>query len=162
MGLAVGAHQSGTVHPQHHMEALEGDVVDQHIIAPLQEAGVHRKDRQHPLTGKARRHGGAMALRDAHIEEAVRVGPGEVAEARAVRHGGGDGADPGVLGRTVLQLAAEDGGKALSRGGHHAGLRVEGTHAVVAARVPLGIGAALALHRPDVDQDRALELPGPL
>ena len=84
-----------------------------------------------------------------------------MAKARAVRHGGGDGADPGVLGRTVLQPAAEDGGKTLPRGGHHTGLRIKGTHAVVTPRVSLGIGATLTLHRPDMDQDRALELPGP-
>ena len=46
--------------------------MDQHVIAPLQKAGVHRKHREHALFGHARRHGDGMALGNAHIEEPVR------------------------------------------------------------------------------------------
>ena len=35
MGLPVLPHQAGPVHCQHHMEPLEGDIVEEHIVAAL-------------------------------------------------------------------------------------------------------------------------------
>ena len=35
VGGAVGPHQAGPVHRQHHVEALESHIVDEHIVAPL-------------------------------------------------------------------------------------------------------------------------------
>ena len=46
VSLAVGPHQTRPVHPQHHMEPLEGHVMDQHVVAPLEERGVHGKHRE--------------------------------------------------------------------------------------------------------------------
>lgn len=43
-------------------------VLHQHVVAPLEKAVVHRKDRQHALLGHARRHSHGVALRDANIE----------------------------------------------------------------------------------------------
>ena len=107
MGLAVGAHQAGPVHPQHHMEVLQGHVVDQHVIAPLQKRGVHGKHRDHALAGKSRCHGDPMSLSNGHIKKAIRKFLGEGTQSRAIRHGGGNGANPAVLGGAIHQGLTE-------------------------------------------------------
>ena len=162
MGLAVGAHQARPVHPQHHVELLEGHVVDQLVIAPLEEGGVHGEHGDHPLLGKARRHGHPVALGDGHVEEPVRELPGKGGQAGAVRHGGGDGADAAVLRGAGDQRPAEHGGEVVSPAlFQKARLRVKGAHPVELVRVLLREGVALALHRLDVDHHRAPQLPGP-
>ena len=64
VGLAVGSHQPRPVHAQHHMEMIQRHIVQQHIISPLQKAGIHRKHRHHALLGHTGAHGHRMALGD--------------------------------------------------------------------------------------------------
>ena len=68
VSLAVGAHQSCPVHAEHYMQALNAHVVEEHIIGPLEKRRVDRKHRQHALLGHSRRHRGGMTLRDANIK----------------------------------------------------------------------------------------------
>ena len=163
MGLAVGAHQSGSVHPQHHMELLEGDVVDQFIIAPLQEGGVDGKHRQHPALGKACRHGHTVSFRDSYVKEPFRELPGEPGKPRAVRHGGGNGTHPPVLCSAGSKRIAEHAGKTLPAGlFQNTGLGVEGGNAVEFPGVFLREGVTLALDGVHMDHHRAAQLLGPL
>ena len=163
MGLAVGAHQSRPVHPQHYMEVHQRHVVDQLVVPPLQEGGVHGEHRDHPLGRQARRHGHPVSLGDGHVEKPLRMGLGKGIEPRAVRHGGGDGAHPGILPGAVRQGLAEDGGEALSPGFFQkARLGVEGGHAVELAGIALGVGVALALDALHMDHHGPPQLPGPL
>ena len=160
MGLPVGPHQTGPVHGEDHMDAAQGHVVDQHIVGPLEEAGIDGKDGAHPLLGQARRHGRSVALGDAHVEKALREAPGEVVQARAVGHGGGDRRDaPVVLGQ-LNERRAEDGGEVLLLPGVHPPGGVEGADAVIAGGVFLRRGVALALFRADVEQHRPADAPG--
>ena len=43
--------------------------MNEHIVAPLQEGGVDRKHRQHPLLCHAGAHGHGVAFRNAYIKE---------------------------------------------------------------------------------------------
>ena len=163
VGLPVGSHQARPVHAQDHMELLQGHVVDQHVIASLQKGGVHGKDRQQTPGRHARRHGDTMSLGNAHVKEAVRKGLGEAGEACAVGHGGGHGADPGILPGEVRQGLAEDGGKTLlPRLFQKAALQVKGPHAVVHIRVPLRKRTALPLDGVHMDHDGTVQFPGPV
>ena len=136
--------------------------MDQHVVAPLEERGVHGKHREHPLLGQARGHGDAMPLSDGHIEEPVRELFGKGGQAGAVRHGGGDGADAPVLRGAGGQRPAEHSREVVSPALlHKARLRIEWPHAVELVRVLLREGVAPALHGLHVDHHRALELPGP-
>ena len=96
------------------MEVLQGHIVDQFIIAALQEGGIDREDRDHPLAGQPRGHGHTVSLRDRHVKEPLRELLGKTGKPRTVRHGGGNGADPAVPGGTVCQSLTENGGKALA------------------------------------------------
>ena len=71
MGGAVVAHQPGAVHREHHVQLLEAYVVDDLVVAALEEGGV---DRRHGLGPLERQPGGeqhGVLLRDAHVVVAV-------------------------------------------------------------------------------------------
>ena len=161
VGGAVGPHQSRPVHRQHHMEPLEGHVVEEHVKAPLQEGGIHREHRGHPLLGHAGGHGHRMALRDAHVKKTLGPRGGELLEARALPHGGGDGADAPVPPSQLHQLMAEDIGEVHLLGADEPLFRVKGPHAVAPLRLTLRRGVALALLGLHVEQHWASQLPGP-
>ena len=161
VGLAVLPHQSGPVHPQHHVELVDGHVVDEHVIGALEEAGIDGEHGDRALLGHSGGHRDGAALGDAHVEEALRESGLELGKARAAHHGGGDGAHPPVLLGQLGEGAAKDGGEVLPRllFGLARG-RVEGGHAVKGVRVLLRRGIALALHRFHVEQHRLVQLPG--
>ena len=161
MGLAVGSYQSCPVHPQHHVQVVQGHIVQQHVITPLQEAGIHCKHRHHALLGHTGAHGHPVALGNAHIEKALGQGVGKLRQPRAVHHGGGNGADPVVLLGQVQQLMAKHGGKALPRRFQGlSGLHIEGAHAVVLPRLLLGVGVSLSLDGVHVQQHRPAHIQG--
>ena len=113
VGLAVLPHQPGPVHRQHHMELLKRHVVEQHIVAALEEGGVHCKDRAHPLLGHARCHGHRMALGNAHVKKARRKLTGKEVQAGSPLHGGRNGTELAVLLCQGTEGLSKHGGKAL-------------------------------------------------
>ena len=54
-GLAVLPHQPGPVYGQEHLGVLQGYIVDELVVSPLQEGGVHGEHRQHPPLPPSRR-----------------------------------------------------------------------------------------------------------
>ena len=137
--------------------------MDQHVIAPLQKGGVHRKHWDHPLLGKPRRHGDAVALGNAHVKKAVWKLLCKAGQAGAVRHGGGNGADAAILRRHGGEGISKNRRKALAPAlFHNSRLGVKGGHAVKPAGLPLGKRIPLALYRVYMDQHRPLLLSGPL
>ena len=85
------------------------------------------------------------SLGDGHIEEPVRELLGKGGKARAVRHGGGDGAHPSVPCGAGAKRLSEHGGEVVSPAlFQNARLRVKGPHAVELVRVLLRKGVALA------------------
>ena len=132
--------------------------MQQHIIATLQKAGVHRQHRHKALLGHARRRGHGVALGNAHIEKAAGVGLGEFRQPRTVHHGGSQGADAAVLPRQSSQCLTEDGGKTGCGGLAAAGTDIEGPDAMEPAGIRLGGAVALPLHRVDMEQHRTAEI----
>ena len=161
VGLAVFAHQSGPVHRQHHMELQHGDVLQDLVVAPLQEGGVQRHHRHHALLGKAAGHGYRVFLCDAHVKGPLGIGFLEFRQAGAAGHGRGNGADPGILRCQGLQGLAEGVGeghffaaKALAGGG------VEFSDAVEPGGIPFRGGIAAALFGDHMHQHRCFPVPG--
>ncbi len=109
--FAVRSHQTGAIHRQHHMEAVQRHILHQHIVTTLEEAVIYREDRQQPLLGHARGHGHRVTLRNAHIKKAPGMVFGKSRQPRTVRHGRRNGADAPVGGRQRRQLAPEHRGE---------------------------------------------------
>ena len=111
--------------------------MEQHVKSPLQKAGVHREHRAQTLLGHAGRHGHGVALGDAHVKKPLGPGGGELLEAGALRHGGGDGADALVVSRQLHQLVAKHIGEIGLRRTVRTQRRVEGGHTVAPLRLAL-------------------------
>ena len=144
------------------MKLLQGHIMDQHIVAPLQKSRVHGENRDHPLLGHTGGHGNAVALRNAHIEEPLRVGLLEYRQAGALLHGGGDGADAAVLPGAIAEGLAEYGGKGLSGCFFQkSGFRIKGGDPMKLTGITLRKGIALTFLGVDMDHHGAGELLGP-
>ncbi len=127
------------------------------IIGALEEGGVDRRKRPHPLGSQARREGHRVLFGNADIEGAGRVCLGKLVDAGAARHGGSDRANPVVGFSQLGQRQAEHvliGRGAGSAFGLFAGDDVELGHAVILVGRVLRRGIALALFGDDMDQHR--------
>ncbi len=83
----------GAVDGEAHRQLLDGDVVHDLVVAALQEGRVDRRERLEALAGEAGGEGDGVLLGDADIEAALGKALGELVEAGARRHRGGDGDD---------------------------------------------------------------------
>ena len=154
---AVVADQAGAVDGEDHRQALQADVLDEHVEGALQEGGVDGDHRPHAADGEAGGEDDGVLLGDADVEEALGEAPLELLEAGALRHRRGDGDDARVgLGEAHQRLAER-----LRVGGAH-GRRLAGAvaemerpGAVERVGPRLGRLVALALDGLDVDDDRA-------
>ena len=71
MRRAVGAHEAGAVEREAHGQVLDGDVVDDLVVAALQEGRVDRRERLDAVGREARGEGHRVLLGDADVEEAL-------------------------------------------------------------------------------------------
>jgi hypothetical protein len=86
MGRAVGADEPCAVDREDHREMLQGDVVDDLVVRPLEERRVDRRDRPGSVAREPRREADPVRLRDPDVEEALRVLRLEPAQPGAARH----------------------------------------------------------------------------
>ena len=82
MGRAVGADQPGAIHGEAHRQALDGDIVDDLVVASLQEGRIDRAERLHAVGGEAGGEGDSVLLGDADVEDAFREALGRKGRAR--------------------------------------------------------------------------------
>jgi hypothetical protein len=158
MGRAIGADQPGAVDGKAYRQALQRDVVDDLVVAALQEGRVDRAERTKARGRHAGGEGHRVLFGNADVEDAARKAFRHDVEAGAAGHRGGHRHQLGVAGRGLGQGLAEDAGIAGRVGaplGLRAGRHVELRHAVIAALRRLGGGVALALDRAGMDQHRA-------
>ena len=161
MGLSVLSHQAGPVHRQHHVEAVDGHVMEEHVVAALQKGGVHRKDGHRPLLGHAGGHGDGAALGDAHIEEPPGVGLSEAVQSGPPHHGRGESADAGIIPGQPHHGPAKDAGEGLSRRFFRFPcLGMEGGHAMEGVGVSLRRCKPFSLYSSYMEQDRLLQADG--
>ena len=162
MRLAVLTHQPGPVHREHHGQALDRHVVDDVVIAALQEGRVDRHHRTDARGREARGEGHAMPFGDADVEHARGVRLGDRAGARSARHRCRDGDDfgPGV----------HDFGEPLAEHGRVVGVPARRLDLLPRCRVVAGRegvpllamlpgGESLALLGDHVHETRTLHLP---
>ena len=68
MGHAILAHDASAVDAEGHRKALYGHIVDDRVIATLQESAVDGAIGMHAVLGQSTSKGHRMALADAHIK----------------------------------------------------------------------------------------------
>ena len=105
MGRAVGADQAGAVDGEAHRQVLDRDVMDDLVIAALQEGRIDGAERLVAFGRQAGGEGHRMLLGDADVEGAVGERLLEEVEPVPRGHGGGDGDDLVVLARFLDQAS---------------------------------------------------------
>src|SRR5678815_5316311 len=91
VGRAVAADQPAAIEREQHRQVLDGDVVDQLVVAALQESGVDRQHRPQAFAGESGGEGHRVLLGDADVEVALREALGVLDHARAFAHRRRDG-----------------------------------------------------------------------
>ena len=71
VGRPVVADQSGAVHREDHVQLLEADIVDDLVVAALEEGRVDRRHGLRALESQARREEHRVLLGDAHVVVAL-------------------------------------------------------------------------------------------
>ena len=67
----VGPHQSTSVKAEHHVQVLNGHVMDDLVVGPLHEARVDVAERHEATGGHARAERHGMLLGNAHVKRTV-------------------------------------------------------------------------------------------
>ena len=164
MGRAVRADQARPVHGKPHRKALDRHVMDDLIIAALQEGRIDRGERLHAIGGEARGKGHGVLLGNADIKHPGRVRPGKEVEARAGIHSRRHRHDLVVTVGLLDQFLGKDLG--IGRGrrltlGLLAGDDVEPCHRMQLVGGTFGWRIALAFLRHHMNQHRFIaDLPG--
>ncbi len=158
VGRAVLANQTGAVDGKQHVQILHRNVVDQLIVAALQEGRVDGNHRLGAFTGHARSEGDGMLLCDGDVEVAPGETLGEGNQVRAFLHCRSNADQALVLLGHVAQPLAKDVREFRFAGAVARGLGLQLGDGVVADRVGLGGGKPLALLGDHVEELRALEL----
>jgi hypothetical protein len=109
----ICADQAGTVQRKHHGQVLQGDVMNQLVIAALQKGRVNRHHRLEAFTGHAGGKSHRMLLGNADVVIAVGKTLVKLDHARAFAHGRRDTHQARVLLSHVAQPAAKDLGEGL-------------------------------------------------
>ena len=154
VGLPVAAYKPGPVHGKDHMELLQGHVMDQHVVAALQEAGIHGKNRHRALLCHSGSHCGGVAFRDTRIEKPLREAFGKAVKPGSSGHGGRYGRDHFILLCKFAEGFSKPGREAVPRLFKLAGLRVKPPYAVVHIRALLRVSTALPLGGDHMQQYR--------
>ena len=157
VGGAVVGGEAGAVHAEYDGQALEGDVVDDGIVGALKKGGVDGDDGFEALGGEAGGEERGVFLGDADVKKLGRQGGGEVVQAGAAGHRGGDADDAFIGGGESDELLAENilivgrGAGAAALG--FAGGRIEGAETVEFFGMGAGGVETAALFGDDVKKD---------
>ena len=108
MGGAVLADQPRPVDGKAHRQLLQGHVMHDLVIGPLQEGGIDRAERLEAFGREARGKSHGMLFGNADIKHPLGKLLGEFVKAGSRRHGGGDGDDLLVLFGLGDQRLGED------------------------------------------------------
>ena len=157
MGGTIGPHQAGAVEREHHRQILQSHVVNELVVATLQESGVDRHHRLQAFAGQTGCKGDCMLLCNADVEVARREAALELDHSRTLPHGGRDAHQARVGRRHVAKPFPEHlrerglGGRGRLRQAHGG---VEGARPVVGHRIGLGELVALPFFRDHVEELR--------
>ena len=157
VGFAVLADNAGTVDPQHHMHAANGNIVHQLVIGSLQKGRIHRKYRQFSHRSQCRGKSHGVLFGNAHIIVPVRELPCKMVQSCAPAHCCRYGTNAGVVFRQLHQFFA----KHLRIGIRSGNLRIAGFNvklgdSVILRRLCLCRCVALALDGMYMDKHRTV------
>ena len=107
VGWTIGSYNTCPVQDKYHREILNGDIVDDHIKASLQERGVDGHDRFHSRCGQASGEGDGMFFGYSRIEEPIRILLCKINQARAFTHGRNNATDILVFLRQLTRNLSE-------------------------------------------------------
>src|SRR6266436_9344610 len=155
---AVSSDKPGTIDRETHRQALDRDVMDDLVIAALQEGRIDRAERLVAFGRKTRGKGHRMLLGDADVEGAVGERLVENVDPGSRRHRRGDADDLlvlfGFLDEALAKHVLIRGGIRLGFG-LRAGGNVELDHRMILVGGRFRRTVALALLCDDMKQDRA-------
>ena len=115
MGGPVGADQAGAVEAEDDRQVLEGDLLEDLVVRPLQERAVDVDDRPGAGLGHAGGERHRVALADADVEELVGERVADLLELVSLAHGGGDHGDLGVAAARLEERVADGVGVRAAR-----------------------------------------------
>ena len=99
----IGTDDARAVQREQHRQVLQRHVVDQLVIAALQERRIDREHRLQAFASQTSRECHRMLLGDADVEVPIRKTPLELDHAGALAHRGCDADQPLVLRRHVAE-----------------------------------------------------------
>ena len=155
---AVRPDQASPVHRKPDRQILDRNIVDDLVVGALEEGRIDGRERPVALRGQPGGERDCVLFRNADIEHAIGELLGNLVQARARRHRGGDRHHLLVAGHLGTQRLRVDAGVARRPGGGlglNARDHVELDHAVIFVRSILRWRVALALLGHDMDQHRA-------
>ena len=162
MGHAVLADNAATVDAEGHWQSLDGHIVDDGVIATLQEGAIDGAVGAHAVLGKASSKGHCMALADAHVKGASRHRFQHQRHRCAARHGGSDADNLIILLGQFDQCLAEHilvlDGTAFAALSALAGFLVKFSRCMPGGGVGLGSRKSLALDGAHVYQFGAFHI----
>ena len=144
----VRTDQASAVQRKHHGQVLQRHVVDQLVIAALQERRIDGDDRLQALAREATGKGDGVLLGNANVVVTIGKTPLKLHHAGTLTHGRRDTDEALVSGGHVAQPVAEHLGVrhlGRARGGLDALLRIELARAVIEDRIGLSQLVALTL-----------------
>ena len=160
MRRAIGTDQARAVQRKHHGQVLQRHVVDQLVVAALQEGGINRHHRLQPLARHARSKGEGVLLSNANVVIAAGKALMELHHPRAFAHRRRNADQAAIVRRHVAQPIAKHLGEGLGRRLGRlddANRRIELGGAVVGHRIGLGQFVAVAFFGDDMQELRAFQ-----
>ena len=85
--------QPGAIDREAHGQVLDRDIVHHLVVGALQEGRIDRRKGRMPSAARPAAKVTAVLFGDADVERTVRMRLGELVDAGAAGHGGGDGDD---------------------------------------------------------------------
>ena len=85
---AIGPNQARAINRKSYRQTLNGHIMHNLIIAPLQEGRIHGAKRLHTTCGQSCRKGDAMLLSNAYIKTSTRITFSKEVQTSTIRHGG--------------------------------------------------------------------------
>jgi len=107
MGCTVSTDKTGSIQCKCHIQILQGNVVNQLVICPLQKSRVDGDNRFQTFAGQSCRECDSMLLGNTHVEKSVRIVFRELNHSGTFFHGRSNADQFFVNSRHITQPVAE-------------------------------------------------------
>ena len=157
MGFPVRTNDACSVDSKYHMEVFHANIVDQLVISPLQEGGIHRKDRGDAAFCQPCRKCCAMLFRNGNIKEAFRESLLEFLEACTATHSRRNAGNLWILFADFQHFITKNRRPAFAAlGKGFACFQIKGRNTMIIPGTFLRMRVAFALDRLHMDENRTV------